>query len=63
MGLILTCEGLVLFTGREGCIARLVAESKFGRLGHGVVVGAPHKHDSIAHRCIEDKRYITKNTL
>jgi hypothetical protein len=63
MGLILTSEGLVLFTGHEGRIARLVAESKLGRLGHSVVVGTPHEHDSIAHRRIEDKRYISKNTL
>jgi hypothetical protein len=48
MDYILTNKGLVLFAGREGLVARLVAKSKFGRLGYCVIVGAPHEFDSIA---------------
>jgi hypothetical protein len=48
MDIILTNESLVLFTGREGLVARLVAKSKFGRLGYCVVIGTPNEFDSIA---------------
>ena len=48
MDLILTNKGLVLFTGRKGLVARLVAKGKFGRLGYCVVIGTPNEFDSIA---------------
>lgn len=48
MDRILTSKGLVLFTRREGLVARLVARSNLGRLGYCVVVGTPYVHDSIA---------------
>jgi hypothetical protein len=48
MKLNLTNKRLVLFAGREGRVARLVTKRKFRRLGHRVIVGTPHKFDSIA---------------
>jgi len=56
-------KGLVLFAGREGLVARLVAKSKFRRLGHRVIVGTPKEFDSIAHGGIYGERYISKNAL
>lgn len=60
---ILTNKRLVLFAGREGLVARLVAKRKLGRLGYCVIVGTPHELDSIANRCVEGKRHISKNAL
>jgi hypothetical protein len=48
MYLILTNKSLVLFTGREGLVTRLVAKRKLGRLGYCMIVGTPNKFDSIA---------------
>lgn len=61
--MILTDEGLVLLAGGEGRIAGLVTEIEFGRLGYCVVVGAPNELDSVADRCIDGERHISKNAL
>jgi hypothetical protein len=63
MDIILTNKSLVLFAGCEGLVARLVAKSKFGRLGYCVIVGTPNEFDSIPNRCVEGKRHISKNAL
>lgn len=61
--IILTNEGLVLLARREGRITGLVTKIELGRLGYCVVVGAPDKLDSVADRCVEGERHISKNTL
>ena len=48
MDLILTNKSLVLFTGQEGLVTRLVAKRKLRRLGYCVVVGTPNEFDSVA---------------
>lgn len=61
--IILTNKGLVLLARGEECITGLVAKIDLGRLGYCVVVCAPDKLDSVADRCVDGKRYISKNTL
>ena len=61
--IILTNEGLVLRPRGEGYVARLVAKIKFGTLCYCVVICAPDELDSVADRCIDRERHISKNTL
>lgn len=56
-------ETLILFARRKSRVRGLVAQLELRRLGHSVVVRAPHEHDSVAGRCVHSKRHVAKDAL
>jgi len=56
-------EILVLGTRSEQPSAGFIAESESVGFRYSMVVGAPHKQNSVSNRCVERKRNVTKNAL